>query len=282
MLSSAQIVKNKFKKCVLPAIGIGIVASAAISAAVYAVLGDSFTAIVPIISTVLSIGLSLAAFFGVIIAKTPKSDELDEIFRNQGYCRDFCDAYADAFVNNVKKPDPVVVIELVSYLNKIGDLKSASFYLDNIDIDKLSGNTKFEFCREQLLILGKSGNWRDGEDFRSENIKFIQLYLQHNKDMRKKAEMYIALSFIDCAAKKYSDAFSLLNCGYKPTGKSDVCFLEILITAVYIYAKMGDGDNVQLAIGNASKFLDNFTGFEYKWTKDYYKKRIESAANGKL
>lgn len=104
MLSSAQIVKNKFKKCVLPAIGIGIVASAAISAAVYAVLGDSFTAIVPIISTVLSIGLSLAAFFGVIIAKTPKSDELDEIFRNQGYCRDFCDAYADAFVNNVKSP----------------------------------------------------------------------------------------------------------------------------------------------------------------------------------
>lgn len=47
MLSSAQIVKNKFKKCVLPAIGIGIVASAAISAAVYAVLGDSLQLLSP-------------------------------------------------------------------------------------------------------------------------------------------------------------------------------------------------------------------------------------------
>jgi len=215
-------------------------------------------------------------------AEQRRYEELYLQFNREGYTKDLCEAYADTFVHDQKKTDPEDIIQLVRLYDQIHDLSSAEFYLDMLEDKKLSGEDRFGYCLESLKIKSKLGHWRDAEDFRTENISFMQKYSE-KLSMDRLAEMYIALALVDCAAKKYNQAGKLLTAfGYKPRGSNDSTLLEMMITAVYISASSGDSDLLEVSIRNAQTCLNLFSSFEHPWSKEYYIQRIEDAANGIL
>lgn len=208
-----------------------------------------------------------------------KYDEAYQLYCQNGYSKELCELFGDYFVNDTKKPAVDDIILLASLYDKIHDYKSADFYLDMLAEKKLSSEDRYSYCVGMLNTTSKLNRWRDAEDFRTENINFIQTYMQ-KKTMQQQADMYMALALADCAAKNYSGAFRILNFGYKPHGKNDEKLLEILTTAVYIYACQGDEENIGVAVDNAKSCLKLFSEFEFDWSKDYLDKRIDDAANG--
>ncbi|MBP3747787.1 MAG: hypothetical protein J6I47_10080 [Ruminococcus sp.] len=214
-------------------------------------------------------------------AEMKKYEEVYADYSSGGYTKELCEHYADVFINDVKKPQAEDIVQVASLYDRIHDSKSAGFYLDMLMERKLSGDDKFGFCIEVLKAKSKLGHWRDAEDFRTENISFLQNYVQKHSD-KKLAEMYMTLSLVDCAAKRYNDAFKLLRFGYKPHGRNDVTLLEMLITGVYIFANSGERDGLEEAVANTHSCLKLFSEFEFSWSKEYYEKRIEEAAQGIL
>lgn len=211
-----------------------------------------------------------------------KYDELYGLFCESGYTKELCDGYADVFVDNCKKPAADDIVRAARLYRKIYDYKSAEFYLDMLEDKKLGNEDKFFYCREMLRTSSALGRWRDAEDFRTENINFIQTYMDKKNMLKENVAMYISLALTDCAAKRYTDAFRLLNFGYKPKGRNDVKLLDIFTTAVYVYAVSGDESGLADAVNNAQACLKLFDTFEFPWKKGYYEKRIEDAANGKI
>ncbi len=213
-------------------------------------------------------------------ADTKRYMELYAEFSNSGYSRSLAEDYADAFVNEHKKPLPEDILQTVRLFDRIRDLSSAEFYLDMLKDKKLSNEDKFVYCIEALKNKSKLGHWRDAVDFRTENINFMQNYSE-KVDMMQRADMYIALALVDCAAKHYTQGFKLLmGFGYKPQGKNDSKLLEILITGIYICSKTGDQQSVDNAVENAHGAMKLFTEYEHPWTKAFYEKLIEDAAQG--
>ena len=195
-------------------------------------------------------------------AELKKYVDVYGLFVEKGYTGDLCEAYADAFVISAKKPAPFDIIQLASLYDKIADHKSA-------------------YCIEMLKTTSKLGNWRDAEDFRTMNINFLQK--QSSKvSQEKEAELYIALALADCAAKNFVQALKLLKFGYKPRGRKDVTLLEIFITAVYIFARAGDSEGLQGAVGNAESCLNLFKSYDFAWEEEFYKERISNASKGVL
>lgn len=212
---------------------------------------------------------------------TAKYAELYTDFSQNGYSKRLAEEYADFFVLNQKKPCAGDILQAVRLYDCIRDYKNAAYYLEKLEeIKKLKDEEKFLYCIASLLNRSKLGNWRDAEDFRTENINFMQEY-SVKADMDKQADLYIALAHSDCCARHYSSAFRLLTgFGYKPQGRNDKKLLEILITGVYICAKSGDKVSVDDAVGNASTALGLFKEFEFPWSKAYYEQRIADAAEG--
>ncbi len=209
-----------------------------------------------------------------------KYDELYQQFCAEGYSKELCDAYAETFVDNCKKPAADDIVRTARLYRKIHDYKGAEFYLDMLEDKKLGSDDRFLYCLEMLRTTSALGRWRDAEDFRTENINFMQTYMDKKHMLKENVNMYIALALADCAAKRYADAFRLLNFGYKPKGKNDVKLLDIFTTAVYLYAASGDEEGLAGAVNNAQACLKLFDSFEFPWKKAYYEKRIEDAANG--
>lgn len=214
-------------------------------------------------------------------AEMKKYDELYQRFCREGYTSELCEAYADSFVDNCKKPAADDIIQLASMYGKIHDYKNSEFYLDMLSQKKMNNDDKYNYCLEQISTSAKQMHWRDAEDFRTENINFIQTYMQ-KKTPSQQVDMYIALALVDCAAKRFSDAFSLLNFGYKPNGKNDEKLLSIMITAVYFYSAVGDEESLNTAVENANSCLKLFSKFEFEWSREYYQKCIIDASNGIL
>lgn len=223
-----------------------------------------------------SFAKSLRPSFG---AEMKKYEELYVMYTVKGYTKELCEEYADAFVNNVKKPAADDIIQLASLYDKIYDNKSAAFYLEMLAEKKLSGDDRFNYCIEMLKTQSKLGRWRDAEDFRTENINFMQNTSQ-KKTLSQQADMYIALALADCAAKRYREAFKLMKFGYKPQGKNDTKLLEIMITGVYLIARSGETEGLPSAVESAHACLRLFTEFEYNWSKNDYLSRIDKAAEG--
>lgn len=219
---------------------------------------------------------SLKPSFG---AEMKKYEEVYRIFASEGYTKNLCEEYADFFVNNAKKPASEDIIQLAGLYDKIHDNKSASFYLDMLAEKKLGGDEKFCYCIEMLKTESKLGHWRDAEDFRTENINFMQNYAQ-KRPIQQQADMFIALALTDCAAKHYNQAFKLMKFGYRPQGKNDTKLLEIMITGVYLLACSGDSEGLEAAVESTSACLRLFSEFEFNWCKDYYEKCIREAAEG--
>ncbi len=214
-------------------------------------------------------------------AELKKYEEIYQQFMQTGYTKELCETYADEFINNVKKPAPADIVQTAALYDRIHDSKSALFYLDMLADKKLSGDDRFNFCLEMLKSQSKIGHWRDAEDFRTDNINFLQNYVQ-KKSQQHEAKLYIALALVDCASKKYTDAFKLLGFGYKPQGKNDTTLLEMFISAAYIYSQSGDKEELENAVATAHACLKLFTEFEFSWSKKYYEKRIAEAAEGIL
>lgn len=214
-------------------------------------------------------------------AELKKYVDVYSLFVENGYTRELCDAYSDAFIDNAKKPAPFDIIQLASLYDKITDHKTAAFYLDKLAEKKLSGEERFDYCTGMLRTISKIGNWRDAEDFRTRNIGFLQKQTS-KMTQKKQAELYIALSLADCAAKSYAPALKLLKFGYKPQGKNDVTLLEIFITAVYIFARAGDNEGLSGAVSNAEGCLKLFKNMEFSWEEAYFRSRIENAEKGIL
>ena len=175
---------------------------------------------------------SLMPSFG---AEMKKYEEVYAEFAANGYSKELCEQYADAFITDAKKPLPEDIVQLAALYDRIHDNKSAEFYLDMLAEKKLSGEERFGYCVEMLKNKSKLGHWRDAEDFRTENINFLQKYSQ-KQTPQVQAAMYNALALVDCAGKHYNEAFKLLRFGYKPSGRNDTTLLEILITGVDICA----------------------------------------------
>lgn len=219
---------------------------------------------------------SLKPSFG---AEMKKYEELYAMFTNDGYTKELCEEYAEAFINNAKKPAADDIIQVASLYDKIYDNKSAAFYLEMLAEKKLSGDDRFNYCIEMLKAQSKLGRWRDAEDFRTENINFMQNTSQ-KKSISEQADMYIALALADCAAKRYREAFKLMKFGYKPQGKNDTKLLDIMITGVYLIARSGETEGLEGAVESAHGCLKLFTEFEYRWSKKDYLSRIDKAAEG--
>lgn len=213
---------------------------------------------------------------------TKKYTELYADFCSNGYTPNLAREYADYFVLDAKKPAAGDILQAARLYNKVHDYKTEAVFLEKLEdmTKKLTNEEKFVYCVEGLLNKSKIGNWRDAEDFRTENINFMQIYSE-KVDIKLKAEMYIALALSDCAAKHYTSAFRLLTgFGYKPQGRNDTMLLEILITGVYICAKSGDEASLSNTVENARAAMKLFNQFEHEWTEAYYEKMIEDAANG--
>ena len=200
-------------------------------------------------------------------------------YANSGYCKEVCENYADALIDNAKKPSPFDIIQLASLYDRMHDSKMSLFYLEMLTDKKMNSDEKYEYCIEMLKTLSKLGRWRDAEDFRTYNISFMQKHSE-KVNLQQKAKLYMALALTDCAAKKYPQALKLLKFGYKPRGKNDTTLLEIFITVVYIFSCAGDKDGLEGALGNAESCLKLLKDFDFLWQPDYYRKRIEEAANG--
>ena len=205
-------------------------------------------------------------------AELKKYDECYQLFTQNGYTKELCELYADYFVNNTKKPAADDILQLAELFEHINDAGSAEFYLDMLEGKKLSSEDKYAYCLAMLRNISRQKRWRDAE-----NINFLQTYSQ-KKPLPQQADLYIALSLVDCAAKHYPQAFGLLNFGYKPQGKNDEKLLEIMTTAVYIFACEGDQENIDDAVKNAKSCLKLFSEFRFDWSKAYFEKRIENAA----
>lgn len=206
-----------------------------------------------------------------------KYDELYKVYCESGYTKELCDSYASAFVDDIKKPASFDIIQTARLYDKIYDYKNACFYLDMLSDKKLGNEDRFDFCTEMLKNYSKRGKWRDAEDFRTENISFMQTYAE-KIPTEKQADMYIALALADCSAKKYNEAFTIIkNFGYRPKGTHDVHFMEMLITGIYICACEDNGE-VRNAVQNAESYLKLMNSFEFDWCPDYYRKRIENAS----
>ena len=213
---------------------------------------------------------------------TKRYMELYADFSQLGYTKNLANDYADAFVNDRKKPLAEDIIQTVRLFDRIRDLGSAEFYLDMLKDKNISNEDKFAYCIESLKNLSKQGHWRPAVDFRTENINFMQNHSE-KVDMQQRADLYIALALVDCAAKKYMPAFKLLmNFGYKPQGRNDSMLLEIMITAVYIFAKADDIEGLEGALANANGCLKLFKDFDFSWQEEYYQKRIRDASQGIL
>lgn len=210
-----------------------------------------------------------------------KYEEVYQEFVNNGYSKELCEMYAAAFLDNAKKPAPIDIVQIARLYDRIYDHKTAYFYLEMLLEKKIGGDEKFHYCIEMLTTISKLGNWRDAEDFRTENINFLQKYSE-KASLKRQADMYIALALADCAAKHYDQALKLLKFGYKPQGKNDTTLLEIFITVVYIFACADDQEGLAGSIGNAKSCLSLFSGFDFSWTKEYYEKRINDASHGTL
>ena len=202
-------------------------------------------------------------------------------FANNGYCKEVCENYADVLIDNAKKPAPFDIVQLASMYDRMHDSKMALFYLEMLTDKKMNSDERFEYCIEMLKALSKLGRWRDAEDFRTYNINFMQKHSE-KVTLQRKAKLYMALALTDCAAKKYSQALKLLKFGYKPRGKNDTTLLEIFITVVYIFARAGDKDGLEGALGNAESCLNLLRDFDFLWQPDYYSNRIKEAAEGIL
>lgn len=208
-----------------------------------------------------------------------KYEEIYQLYTTEGYSKELCELYSDAFVNDIKKPAPEDIIQLAKLYDRLHENKTADFYLQMLEDRKLSGDDKYNYCIEVLKTRSKLGKWRDAEDFRTENINFLQNYSQ-KKNLQQQADLYIALALTDCAAKKYNDAFKLMKFGYKPQGKNDTKLLEIMITGVYLLTQCGDVYGAAAATDSANACLKLFSEFEFSWSKEYYEKCIENAAEG--
>lgn len=213
-------------------------------------------------------------------ADTKRYMELYADFSQLGYTHELAESYADAFVNERKKPLAEDILQTAELFDRVRDYGSSEFYLEMLTDKKLSNEDKFVYCIQMLKNKSKQGHWRDAVDFRTENINFMQNY-SGKVGMKLLADMYIALALVDCASKKYMDAFKLLmGFGYKPQGKNDSKLLEILITGVYICSKTENQESIDNAVENAHGAMKLFTEYEHPWLKAYYEKRIEDAAQG--
>ncbi|MCR4795474.1 MULTISPECIES: hypothetical protein [Ruminococcus] len=214
-------------------------------------------------------------------AEMKKYTEVYGLFVESGYSKELCEAYADAFLDNVKKPSPFDIVQIAALYDRIHDHKTAFFYLEKLTDKKISGDDRFFFCVEVLTVLGKIGNWREAENFRTHNISFLQKFSE-KASLNMQAQLYMALALTDCAAKNYQQGLKLLKFGYKPQGSKDTTLLEIFITAVYIFAKAGDKEGLEGALHNADCCLALFKDFDFQWQSQYYRERIDNAANGIL
>ena len=211
-------------------------------------------------------------------AELRRYDDIYQVFCKAGYSKELCEMYASAMVGDLKKPDPYDIIETAKLYDKIHDISTAYFYIDKLSDKKLSGDDKYEYCIEMLKLLSKKGKWRDAVDFRTENINFLQNY-SAKLPLQRQADLYIALALVDCAAKKYDQAFRMLmGFGYKPQGKNDTTLLEILITGVYICACSGDSEGLSDAMDNAHECLKIFKELPFDWSREYYENCIEEAS----
>ena len=68
--------------------------------------------------------------------------------------------------------------------------------------------------------------------------------------------------------------------GYKPQGKNDTKLLEIMITGVYLLQQSGDQEGLEAAVASAQACLKLFSEFEFSWSRAYYQKCIDEAAEG--
>ena len=157
-------------------------------------------------------------------AELKKYVDVYSLFVESGYTRELCDAYSDAFIDNAKKPAPFDILQLASFYDKIMDHKTAAFYLDKLTDKKLSGEERFDYCTGMLRTISKIGNWRDAEDFRTRNIGFLQKQAP-KMSQKKQADLYIALSLADCAAKSYTPALKLLKFGSGMTAAEGILLL---------------------------------------------------------
>lgn len=214
-------------------------------------------------------------------AELEKYNGVYGLFVENGYTNELCEAYADAFISNSKKPVPFDIIQLASLYDKIADHKSAYFYLEKLSNTKLGGEEKFDYCTLMLRTISTIGNWRDAVDFRTTNINFLQKH-SPKVSKQKEAELYMSLALTDCASKYYAQALKLLKFGYKPSGRNDTTLLEIFITVIYIFARAGDKEGVQGAVSNAETCLNLFKLYNFTWEEEFYKNRINSAAKGIL
>ncbi|MBR1592211.1 MAG: hypothetical protein IJ666_04290 [Ruminococcus sp.] len=230
------------------------------------------------------------AFLPSVSAELKKYDELYQLYCQKGYTKQLCEEYADAFINDVKKPANEDILQTARLYDMIHDNDNAEFYLDMLSDRKLGGEEKYDFCIQMLKTRSKLNHWRDAEDFRTENINFMQNHAEKTSP-QKKADLYIALALADCAAaysydgdsltkqKKFNMAFGMLmKNGYKPHGAHDMKLLEILITGVYICACSEDVSEIENAVQNAKSYLRIIGNFEFDWCSDYYEKRISDAA----
>ncbi len=213
-------------------------------------------------------------------ADTQRYLELYGDFSQNGYTRELAENYADSFVNDRKKPLHEDILQTVRLFEKIRDYGSAEFYLEMLADKKLSGEDRFIYCINSLNVKSKQGHWRDAEDFRTENINFMQKQSE-KVDMDLRADLYIALALADCAAKHYTQGFKLLmGFGYKPKGKNDLKLLDILITGIYICSQTDNQGTVYNAVSNAHSAMRLITEYEHPWLEDYYEQRIKDASEG--
>ena len=210
-------------------------------------------------------------------AEMKKYVEVYSLFAESGYSKELCQAYSDAFLDNVKKPSPFDIVQISALYDRIHDHKTAYFYLEKLVNKRLSGDERFFFCTQVLNTLSKIGNWREAENFRTNNISFLQKYSE-KATQNMQARLYMALALTDCAAKNYQQGLKLLKFGYKPHGAKDMTLLEIFITAVYIFAKANDVEGLEGALHNADCCLALFKDFDFPWQSHYYRERIEKKA----
>ena len=208
-----------------------------------------------------------------------KYDEVYLTFANTGYNKELCEFYAQTFIDNVKKPNTIDILQLAKLYEKIHDHKTALYYLNTLQDKKLSGNEKYYYCIQTLKAISLSGNGLDAEHFRTQNINFMQNYSE-KLSLQKQADLYISLALSDCAGKNYDQALKLLKFGYKPQGKNDPKLLEIFITAVFIFAKSNDAEGLDGALENAISCLRLYSNFDFGWYKEYYVNRISDASKG--
>ena len=198
-------------------------------------------------------------------AEMKKYVDVYALFVERGYTKDLCEAYADAFIDNAKKPSPFDIIQLSSLYGRIHDYKTSYFYLEKLEDKKLSGDEKFGFCVEMLETVSKIGNWRDAEDFRTKNISFLQKYTA-KASPQKEAELYIALALADCAAKNYQQALKLIT-----EFKCLICF--------FAQSTAMTSESALWQICNAAVFLNGTisTVWRNKPRKYFYESRFTSS-----